>query len=254
MRQPTTTRTRLSNFFKRLIPGKPASRRTSHATETAEVLEDRTLLAGNVLAKMSGSGNLIIKGDNASNRVDIIPVAGGVSVQGLLDVNNIPTTVNGANFAFFAGPTFIRGNLKLVMKGGDDGVGIGTNVEKNVVANMGSGSDGVLALNIVIGGNAKINLGSSSDLVPGAVIANNVGVLGNATIKGGDGIHQIFLVNSAVAKKLTVNLGSGNDYLGIQGGAEPASYNLNGGSGFDTLELIPFGGGVLPSKNFEIFI
>ncbi len=228
---------------------KPARRRAgSTGAECVQALETRQLLTGNVVAKMSGSGNLSLVGDNLDNHVEVRPVAGGLLIEGFN-----ATTVNGNPTAFFSGPSFVQKNHKVNLKGGNDTFGIDSGVNGSVNVKMGSGADLVAVANMLVGGNTKVNTGSAPGVLPDQVIVDNVGVAGAANIKGGSGNTVVAIVNSAVEKKLTVNLGSGNDYLGIASSAAPA-FSFNGGKGTDTFELFPGGGGAVPGKGFEGFL
>lgn len=242
----------LKNALSRILPTEATRRRkqSSYQQCSAEVLEDKTLLAGNVLASMSGSGNLTIKGDNFNNNINVVAIANGVRVVGLQDLNGSPTTVNGLPFVDFSVGTVVPGNLKAIMKGGHDRVGLLVAVNGNVTANMGSGSDFVEAVSSVIGGNVKVNMGSSTNLFADGVTVANVAVGGNAVIKGGKGSHIVGIANSSVAKTLSVSLGGGDDTL-IIGNSFATGFKANGGSGVDIFE-VP--GPNPPVKNFEIII
>lgn len=241
----------LKSAFSR-ITGPKRRKQTRLSTEPAEALEEKILPAGNVLVSLSGSGNLTLKGDNFNNAVRVDPIAGGIQVSGLNDLNGVPTTVNGQTAAVFLGTTFLRGNLKVQLKGGDDDFISTVSVEKNVNVNMGSGSDVLTMVNQTVGGNAKINMGSTGNILEDVTNVANVTVDGNAVIKGSKGSHIVDIDNSLIRRKLTVNLGADDDILDIanSGGA---SLKANGGSGVDTFILSPGGGGSLPSKGFELF-
>ncbi|MFK7820116.1 MAG: hypothetical protein AB8G99_15450 [Planctomycetaceae bacterium] len=245
---------RLKSSFSRLTDKGTRRRKQNRlSSEPVQALEDRALLAGNVLVSFSASGNLTLKGDNFNNAVRVDPVPGGIRVTGLPDVNGAPTTVgNGQPVAVFAGDQFARGNLKVQMKGGNDAFISTLTVDKNVNINMGSGSDVVGIANSLVGKNLKLNMGSAGTVLADTVEVLNIGVGGNASIKGGNGSHNVQITNSFVNKKLNVNLGGGNDILDINGGGAP-KFSFNGGSGTDSFFLSPDGGGSVPSKGFEFF-
>src|SRR3954451_18315412 len=88
-----------------------------------ESLENRTMLAGDVTARID-HGNLIIKGDDFANGITIVAgtTAGQVVITGV-NAGGSATNVNGmANGAVTL--SGFTGGLKIEMKDGDDSVSI----------------------------------------------------------------------------------------------------------------------------------
>ncbi|MFK7817106.1 MAG: hypothetical protein AB8G99_00185 [Planctomycetaceae bacterium] len=217
--------------------GTPASRRRkrSQTSDTPiEVLEDRSLLAGNVLASVNAGGDLVLKGDNLGNGVTVQRMYSNIVVQGE-DLDGGPTQINGQTSAVFpVGMGYLR-HLKINMKGGADLVSVSTSFTGNVTAKMGSGQDYFAMADVddpnFVTGNVKINLGSGSSLQSIAVVGN-LSVGGNMAIKGGSGEQVATIAGVQVARKLSVSLGKGDDTL-LLVGVSAGSHKLNGGGGFD---------------------
>ncbi|MFK7821437.1 MAG: hypothetical protein AB8G99_22165 [Planctomycetaceae bacterium] len=219
-----------------------------------EVLEDRALLAGNVLAKINRGGDLILTGDNLDNHIDIklSPIGPGIRVQGLADRNGGITTINGQLHIDFVGLPFVQDDLKANMNGGNDRVDVFIGVNGDVNAKMGSGGD-YFEIGANVGERLLINTGSASGSLD-AVFVTGTTVSGAATIKGGSGGQIVGIDDSTFLTSLSVNTGSGDDALGI-GNGDPVivfgALKLNGGSGDDYFETP---GANAPSKNFETIV
>ncbi|MFK7817105.1 MAG: hypothetical protein AB8G99_00180 [Planctomycetaceae bacterium] len=220
------------------VLGTPASRRRkqSRTSDTPiQALEDRSLLAGNVLASFSARGDLVLKGDNSGNAVNVQRVDSNIIVQGQ-NWDGVPTQINGRASAVF--PATAARHLKINMKGGDDFVSVfRTSFTGNVTANMGSGQDifsmgGIVTQQEVVLGNVKVNLGSNSSTFPSTASLGYIGVGGNVNIKGGSGRQDASVTYAGIVKKLSVNLGKGNDTLTIRN-TSAGSHKLNGGGGLD---------------------
>ncbi|MFK7817707.1 MAG: hypothetical protein AB8G99_03225 [Planctomycetaceae bacterium] len=223
-------------------------------SEPVEALEVRALLAGNVLVSVNASGNLTLKGDNFNNAVRVDPVVGGIKVTGLPDeIDGVTTTLgNGETERVFMGDQFVRGNLKVQMKGGTDELYSTVDVQKNVSVNMGKGADILEISGTTIDGNAKLNLGASGPGEIAAVILSDVVVEGKAVVKGGGGSQIAYIEDSSFSQQISVNLGGGNDVLDIADTSFNA-FKFNGGGGTDLFLLSPGGGRSVDSKGFENF-
>src|SRR5262245_3436135 len=100
-----------------------------HVRLQVEALEPRTVPAGNVTASLL-AGDLVVRGDNADNAVEIRVIDGNLVVQGR---DGSGTTVNGAGRAVFNGVGGVAGRLNVILGGGSDlldvaGVGVGRDV------------------------------------------------------------------------------------------------------------------------------
>lgn len=224
-------------------------------SEAAEVLEDRALLAGNVLAKINRGGDLILTGDNLDNHVKVTPspVGPGVRVEGLADSNGLITTINGQLHIDFVGQPFVQDDLKANMKGGDDLLEVFVGVNGDVNAKMGSGRD-YFEIGSGVGERLLVNTGSAPSGNFDAVYVSGVTVGGAATIKSGSGRQLVAIDDSTFLSSLSVSTGSGDDILGI-GNSDPVlvfgALKLNGGRGNDYFEAP---GVNPPSRNFETIV
>lgn len=199
---------------------------------------------------MSASGNLVIKGDNLGNAVAVTFVAEGLAVRGF-EWDGEPTMVNGQPEVIFPGPQSVVKNLRVTTKGGDDVFSVDADVGGSVSVNTSAGADHVEVANTVIGRNLSINLGSAeADHDRGGVFSAQVG--GNVSLKGGRGRHLFEVQSVSSQKRIAVNLGQGDDQLDLFNSTASA-FKLNGGSGEDVLRVVPGGGSLFPSRNFEQF-
>src|SRR5262245_24607721 len=97
----------LPELFRLLLKPNRARRRPLLITScSVQMLEDRALLAGNVVAGLL-NGTLTVSGDLEGNSVEIVLEAGNVVVRGLDG-----TTVNGNTTAFATGANTIQNDLR----------------------------------------------------------------------------------------------------------------------------------------------
>ncbi len=88
-------------------------RTNRRSMRTFETLENRSMLAGNVVAAVDGGGNLTITGDAKSNIIYLAETAsGGWRIQGL------DTKINGHAKTFVTAP--VTGNISVDMGDGND--------------------------------------------------------------------------------------------------------------------------------------
>lgn len=148
-----------------------------------EHLEDRCLLAGNVLAKFNGL-DLVVRGDSADNQIQLMSLGGGtVRVQG------INTTVNGQ--AFFDTPALVEDIAIRMLQGGTDQFMIqgAFDLEGGLTARLGAGS--VLiegsAGPVVIREDLRIHTGAGGDVT----LRNEVRVRGDTEIDSGGTVNVV---------------------------------------------------------------
>ncbi len=172
-----------------------------------EAFEQRLLLAGDVLAEVTGAGDLVITGDAEANQISVTVVDGTVTIRSGVDV----TTVNGADAG--AGVDldgiFSR-HIKIKMGDGDDLVIIGGD-------DGGDGPGGGNDTLFDIDGNVQIDLG------PGVAAGVNqeamldlVDVAGSIKITTKDNEAYTLISNSTVGKNVQIALGGGDNYAGIE--------------------------------------
>lgn len=169
-----------------------------------EALENRTLMAGNVVAVLT-EGTLTILGDEAANGVRLVydVDTGKHSVVGT-DWGGFPTAINGA-----AEPVEFTGveNVDLRLGAGDDRLDFGaadefyTRIEKKLTIDLGDGNDTCI-------------LGRS----------------GPATGPVGEAAHHLY-----VKKAVFVDLGQGDDTLEVANLKTRKSLTVRGRAGNDTV-------------------
>ncbi len=185
-------------------------------------LEDRTLLAGNVTAAISG-GNLVIQGDGLSNIILIEPTANA----GEFKITGTVTTVNGAANVTLAGLT---GDIIAQMGDGNDQVQISTNGTQDITlpgairGEMGEG-DNVFKVftfgtsNLKVSGDATFTSGSGNDnyIFQSFGIGSELTFDANVSVTAGEGTNDTTLETSNnnsrvdVGLRLSVSGGSGSD-------------------------------------------
>lgn len=174
-----------------------------------ETLESRLPLAGDVVVKVSGSGNVTMTGDNASSQISMTQTASGKFTI---------TGNNGENFkvnglAGTPGPVFltgVTGSISVNQKGGDDlfllnGLGAGIDMAKNVSIKMGAGQDAVFVVGGKLSGKLSIDTGKGDVGLSGVSIAN-MDVAKATTVNTGKGIDKVF-INSSTFTKLSIDAG-----------------------------------------------
>jgi len=234
----------------------------------AEVLETRTLMAGDVAASIEG-GILYLRGDDASNGVVIRNAAGGnIEVVGV-PAGGSATTVNGSASFTAEGVTL---GVSAVMGRGNDLVrfantsGQPVALPGAVVVDAGIGHDRIAgrisntaAVTFNLGpGNDQVSLGGSSlgtlviegDFPPrdnaaagnDRVSLNSVRAARAGVIRTGGGNDVVEITgNSAFPLSLTINTDNGDDRVEVVGGAQPISVGgaltVNTGAGDDTVNI-----------------
>ncbi len=235
------------------------TRRSNRRPLTLEPLESRTLLAGDVSVDVAG-GNLKLRGDNECNGVLIVQLGTGRYAVVGFDHDGAPTTINGQS-----DPVIVRGvkhNFIIDLRGGDDLLGIGNNVDlladlagelgfediiptgeppvegisdtrlrvpKSLIVHTKDGEDGVV-VNAHVGNSAVINTGKHSD---GIAIANSR-IRDNVVLRTEKGQDGVLIENVAVEGHLNVHTGHDADTL-LVSLSEVRHAVLNTGHGSDAL-------------------
>jgi hypothetical protein len=193
-----------------------------------EPLENRSLLAGNVLASVS-NGNLLISGDAAGNTISVESLGSGV-----VQVRGFGTSINGAANAI---RTF--------------------QVTGDVNIDMGDGDDVLRVTNVLLPGDLNIVLGTgNNDLLMGRTTAGDttrfgstgtgpLQVSGNLQIAGGVQTDKVSQADVHVGGLASINLDGGNDQFNtsrITGATENVTYNgalaLAMGAGNDLMNVV----------------
>jgi hypothetical protein len=208
-----------SNLFRRSMTSIDRFRQSNHRTANKmqrtkaslrldfDNLDGRVLLAGNVSAVLTNSllpfptsGTLLIKGDIASNNIEISPSP--VSPL-LLRVKGITTSVNTVAFTDYVlssissiDVTMLNKNCTVTMKD--------FKIPNNITVTSGAGSD-TLTLSNVTANQIKV---TTASVVPDVISMNNVIVAGSATIKTGSGADVVSF-NGGRIGTLNIDTGAG---------------------------------------------
>ena len=206
-----------------------------------ETLEDRTLLAGDVMVGMM-NGNVFVHGDAEANRISVVAdtATGELTIRGLPS-DGAETTINGQ-----AAPFIVN------------------DVDANIFARMGRGDDGVAVdggfgggLHLATGaGNDRIRMGDRLDTTAGRLVVHSgpgddeigiggVDVAGNMAVSSGRGADNVALgtMNTAgiagvqVAGNLLVSLQQGDDTLAVRQTSVDGSAAVHAGFGDDNVGL-----------------
>ncbi|MCA9097411.1 MAG: hypothetical protein KDA36_03460 [Planctomycetaceae bacterium] len=216
-------------------------------------LEDRTLLAGNVTAAITG-GNLVIQGDDLSNTITIEPTANA----GEFKITGTGTTVNGAANVTLGGLT---GDIIAQMGDGNDQVQLSTSGTQDITlpgairGEMGEGNNvfkvfTLGASNLKVSGDATFTSGAGNDnyIFQSLGIGSDLTFDANVSVTAGEGTNGTTLETSNnnsrvdVGLKLTVKGGSGSDSVQFlaQGNVSTVSVRnavINPGDGTNEVRL-----------------
>ena len=216
------------------------------------MLESRLLLAGNINV-MVDSTNLIVVGDNQANQVEI-----SRNDAGSLMVTGLNTTINGSGNPFIAVPNVLSINMKLnagndeatidnviVYKQlsffgneDDDRLIITGSYAENLYIESGPGND-VVDLDLITGKSAEVNLGSGDNVFAATALFAGRHLI----LKGGDGNNTVTSNTLVVNRDLSIGFGAGNDHVLLAGMSSVRKKSqINLGSGDDFF-------GVQPTQN-----
>lgn len=211
-----------------------------------EPLEQREMLAGNVVAEINSNGDIVINGDSESNEIQVNIDSEARSVRfaptdGTTSINDAEV---GSAFTIFHDGD-LR-DLKINMKAGDDEVVLFGDFStlRNGRAQMGSGNDEFRILQTNFTKNVTVILGAGvADEgtqgggfdQKGAVLFANIG--GNLSIRGSKTIDFVQASGSRIDGRTNVQLGSGDDVLSTIGNTYGRSARANLGSGNDEMKI-----------------
>jgi hypothetical protein len=221
-----------------------------------EQLENRELFAGNVLAYMSGAGDLnILEATNSIGRGQAVQVhqiaANRYRVSGLSSQDGGTTLINGAAYRDYT----VYGDVNINLADGRDTVLLGrttvTSFNKNVYINSGvdyssNDNDAVYVETIKTKGNLTIDSGASADYVN--VIGSQIGdgvYIDNLAIYAGSGADNVNVIDGygrfvEVSGNLDVDTYDSQseldaDRLNLQGAFATGNVQAFLGGGNDTL-------------------
>mgnify|MGYP003619019315 CR=1 FL=1 len=227
---------------------------------SSEILEDRTVLAGDVSAVLIGD-SLSLVGDAQNNQLYITRIS---ATQIKLESGQSATTVNGQNAPVVL--DFAQGGkLTINMRGGDDEIHLGwSNMAmelKTLSINMGAGTDLLTLEDVDVQATSATNISMGVD---GSTDFNGINVIGGCSFAGDVNItargtqSSVHVFHSSFAKNLSYQLGAGadivwmgqdqvagkvwyksslgNNYFKLQN-SQVGSIDFDGGSGDETIEL-----------------
>ena len=164
-----------------------------------ESLEQKRLLAGDVMVGVTDGGTLLVQGDAESNGVVLTSgdQPGEFVLAGRPSADGEPTTING---------TFDR----VVVSGVSNGIRV----------RMGEGDDGVNIFNANVRGAVNVATGIGDDTVNiGGPVDDSEGmntlIRGGLNIVTGDGSDSVRIGRTGIARGLNVATGAGDDYLAV---------------------------------------
>jgi hypothetical protein len=163
---------------------KKAIRRQTRALYV-EGLEQRMLLAGDVVADLLLDGTLQIVGDHLDNKISVSsPTVDVIEVAGRFD-----TTVNGDDSAQFAQADVV-----------------------DIVIEMEHGHDGVAVRDVDVSGDMRVDLGAWNNAARGdTMLIENVKTGGDLVALGQQGRQRIQVLGAMVNGDLVVDAGTGTD-------------------------------------------
>jgi hypothetical protein len=199
-------------------------RRWARPRLEVEGLEGRVLLAGDVSVFLDADGNLIVEGDNQANCIELDQF-GDFTVRGC-DAGGGPTRINGVPNGEVEFGVLNEGDIKIRLKGGDDGVRVGFNSDSvnppdDLEIDTGGGNDEVeITGDTNIGDDLEITTGGGNDDV--VVMNTTTGVADDTVIDTGDGADSVAIIGS-FGDDLEIKTGRGDDSVNLN--------SLSGGPG-----------------------
>ena len=181
----------------------------------AEALESRALLAGDVVAFLDSSGDLIVRGDDAANGIDL-DMFGGFTVAGV-DAGGAPTRVNGEPNGVATFEVTGEGDIRLFLGGGAD------------VLEVGTRSDSVDTPD-----DLEIYAGSGDDDVR---VIGDTNVTDDLEVFGGSGNDALRIYSPDVEDDLEIHSGGGDDWVTIYGARVGDDLIVRTGAGRDTVDV-----------------
>lgn len=182
------------------------NRLTPSAPAVAECLESRTLLSGNVVARVV-AGDLVLRGDGAGNNVLI--QQDGRAGRFIVRPSDGITTINGRLRA-------------AVLRG----------ARRDIKADLAGGNDVLEIRGGAFRRQVQINGGVGSDIITVQAVDTR-----RAAIVGAGGNDQINLVDGSVSRAVAINGSAGRDLITADGTDVRGRASIRGAAGSDTFYL-----------------
>jgi hypothetical protein len=199
-----------------------------------ESLEQRQLMAGDVMAALEGS-LLTVEGDNFDNQVAITRTAiGDIVIAG-----QNGTLINGLPSVRF--PRVALNSLEVRMEGGNDSVALrGLQVANDVNVDLGAGNDRLTSPSTTpstINGNLSVWGNEGNDVVQMAGLS----VRENLSIDGGLGSLNSSISNSTIDKVMSIIGDDADDVVSVVGTSIGLDLALETKGGSDRVTLTDVG-------------
>ncbi|MEZ6123734.1 MAG: hypothetical protein R3C49_11220 [Planctomycetaceae bacterium] len=198
--------------------------------DRSQLLEVRSLLAGNVLVSFVGA-DLVVTGDDASNQVDVVVDGGNIVVRGREN-----TTVNGGSTAFVAatGSTILSDDFFVRLGSGDDVLFVeGVSISGRASVAGQAGNDSVGFLNTTIAGHVGIVTSTGSDVVNLDSVVARQGV----TVQTGRNDDTVRIVDSTITGNVVLATGRHADTVVLDTTSVSGSVRVATAGGADNVVM-----------------
>jgi VCBS repeat-containing protein len=196
-----------------------------------EHLEDRSVLAGNVLASVAG-GNLFLIGDASANQLEVTR----------LGANNVQiTSLDGTTINGQTGPVTlnnVRTGITAALGDGDDVLRLtGASstspfeVLGNAMVNSGEGDDTIVLTNFSTRGALLLMTQGGDD----TITADGLQVQNPAVIHTGAGEDNVSISNSTFRSNFLLDVGNDDDQVDVRNSIFQRVSHFHGGKGIDSL-------------------
>ncbi len=206
-----------------------------------EQLEQKAMLAGNVIAILSG-GTLQLCGDASNNVIAVHQLkSGDWEVDGLLN-----TKIGGQKSATFSDVS----SINIQLKGGNDAVAVANGcLDGSLCIDTAAGNDAVVLLNLNLG-SVYVSTGAGNDLLAAVCVntqeAENtvstdvtpaLSTSSSATFDTGDGNDIVFMAEIHTSD-FSLCTGKGIDFVGLVDVCAENCLNVDTGAGVDFLAVV----------------
>ncbi len=203
-------------------------RNSAYRLPVVSALENRQLLAGNVLASFANF-TVTVTGDRSKNEIQLFTDANGLHV-----VAQNGTSLNGVLNGSLVFGTFDQ--VVVDLQAGNDSLSVGNFVGGGITVQMGTGND-FAAFSAVTGDSLVVDGGTGNDFIS---LDDDNGVntfSGFVTLLGNDGNDTVQNIGTTMQGNFNLSGGKGNDNLGWAGGGATSFSHVTSGTGNDRIAL-----------------
>lgn len=195
-----------------------------------ECLESRRLLAGEVLVHVS-TGDLIVRGDDESNQLDITQLPDGrFRVTALADTTLKTKTEAGLDMVTVDGVT---DDVMIEMKAGGNTVTVHNATVPDELKMTGTTGADDFRISEVVAGKATVSTSRGANAV--YISASRIGR--DLSVRGGSDDDRVEIVDLQVDGKATIDTSSGGGIVGLQDVSIGTDLNVKSSSGGDVVGL-----------------